>query len=556
MKIYEYIVRMKDQASDKLNRLANGFNQASSKSDRLAGSTNRLGSRLNQLGGNAANANTGFNQLNAQWSNSLSLGTMLTRVIGPAALGAALLFGATKASALSRELEQTNITFEVMMGSAKKAQSLIGEVTSLANVTPFTRNELLDSSKMMLNFGIAEAKILPNLKMLGDISGGNANKLHLMTLAFSQSAAAGRLMGQDLLQMINAGFNPLQTISEKTGLSMAVLKKKMEDGAISTKMVEAAFRDATSEGGRFFGMMDKQSQTIEGKMSTLSDKLIIIFTQVGENLNRQWSPLLDKIIKIIDKGDIGSSISAYNSQKGKQSELSTLLGAYKESKGTPLAAEYEKKILESFPELGTDFSSGASQKLSETKAENKLAALSKGRDNAYWDTSVTFNSILVKQKQIEKLQDELNTGRADEASPFEKMFGMDKLSDADINNRIEDIGKLGNEIKETQEEYQKFKDKPDAKNMLLMAMRGGVKSGAYDPLLNVDPTKSKKLKNGIDSITGGGKQNVNVTINLQSLVAEQNFNTTTVKEAVPEMERVVIEALTRVINSANYAAAQ
>ena len=58
---------------------------------------------------------------------------------------------------------------------------------------------------------------------------GNNEKFSSMTLAFAQMSAAGRLMGQDLNQMINAGFNPLQVISEKTGKSIAVLKKEMDD---------------------------------------------------------------------------------------------------------------------------------------------------------------------------------------------------------------------------------------------------------------------------------------------------------------------------------------
>ena len=78
------------------------------------------------------------------------------------------------------------------------------------------------------------------------------NKLSSLTLAFSQVQSTGRLMGQDLLQMIGQGFNPLQIISEKTGRSMADLKKDMENGAISADMVTEAFKIATSEGGRFF----------------------------------------------------------------------------------------------------------------------------------------------------------------------------------------------------------------------------------------------------------------------------------------------------------------
>lgn len=99
------------------------------------------------------------------------------------------------------------------------------------------------------------------MKQLGDISLGNSDRFQRLSLAFAQVSAAGKLTGQDLLQMVNAGFNPLQEISKKTGQSISDLKDQMADGAISTKMVEEAMKSATEEGGRFAGGMEKASKT-------------------------------------------------------------------------------------------------------------------------------------------------------------------------------------------------------------------------------------------------------------------------------------------------------
>ena len=93
--------------------------------------------------------------------------------------------------------------------------------------------------------------------------------MNSLTLAFSQMTASGRLMGQDLLQMINAGFNPLSEISRKTGKSIGVLKEEMEKGKISAEMVTQAFYSATQAGGQFHGMTEKMGQTAAGKWSTL-----------------------------------------------------------------------------------------------------------------------------------------------------------------------------------------------------------------------------------------------------------------------------------------------
>jgi hypothetical protein len=86
------------------------------------------------------------------------------------------------------------------------------------------------------------------------------------------------------LQLINGGFNPLQVMSEKTGKSMSQLKDEMSKGAISFEMVEQAFKDATGEGGLFFDMMEKQSNTLAGTISTLEGGVADLMRQFGEGM--------------------------------------------------------------------------------------------------------------------------------------------------------------------------------------------------------------------------------------------------------------------------------
>ena len=136
---------------------------------------------------------------------------------------------------------------------------------------------------------------MPDLKMLGDISMGNKEKLSSLTLAYSQIQATGRLMGQDLLQLVNAGFNPLQIISEKTGRSMANLKKDMEDGKIGADMVKKAFEAATGPGGRFFDMTNKIAATPFGKWEALKGQISGIATQLGTAMLPVASMVMDSL---------------------------------------------------------------------------------------------------------------------------------------------------------------------------------------------------------------------------------------------------------------------
>lgn len=232
----------------------------------------------------AANASTFYNRLRSQQQNFLateprftgffsrlrsSMGG-LTGGLAPLIGGLGIVAAFTGFARMGAELEQTRISFEVLTGSVQNGKKLLDELNAYANATPFSNKDLQENGKLLLSFGIAQDKILPTLQMIGDVSGGNAEKLGSMTLAFAQMTSAGKLQGQDLMQMINAGFNPLQEISRTTGQSMAYLKDQMQKGAISAGMVEDAFKTVTSEGGLFFGMMDKQSQTLGGKWSTLT----------------------------------------------------------------------------------------------------------------------------------------------------------------------------------------------------------------------------------------------------------------------------------------------
>jgi tape measure domain-containing protein len=225
-----------------------------------------------------------------------SLGTRLT--VGFSVPMALAGVGAVK---LAADLEQTKIAFEVMTGSAEKAGKMVENLQKMAAKTPYETGDLLDSAKTLMLFGVEAEKVQGMLQMLGDVASGSSEKLRALTLAFAQVQSTGRLTGQDLLQMVNAGFNPLQIISEKTGKSMADLKDAMSDGAISADMVTNAFKIATSEGGRFFGMMDKQSQTTLGKFSTFMDNAKLALTKLGEALLPFANKLIDALIPLTER---------------------------------------------------------------------------------------------------------------------------------------------------------------------------------------------------------------------------------------------------------------
>ena len=179
------------------------------------------------------------------------------------------------------EFQAADTAIQTLLGSKEKADALMSQVREFAKVSPLEFSDVTAATQMMLGFNIEAEKVPRYLQAIGDVSMGNTQKFNSMTLAFSQMSAAGKLMGQDLNQMINAGFNPLQIMSEKTGKSIATLKDEMSKGAISAEMVQQAFIDATSAGGRFYQMSENASKEINGQLSMMQDALDSVFNELG-----------------------------------------------------------------------------------------------------------------------------------------------------------------------------------------------------------------------------------------------------------------------------------
>jgi len=179
------------------------------------------------------------------------------------------------------EFQSIQTAIETMVGKDVAGQ-LIPQIKELAKISPLTMSDIVGAEKMMLGFNIQAEDTIKYMKAISDISMGESGKFNSLTLAFSQMSAAGKLMGQDLNQMINAGFNPLQQISEKTGKSIATLKEEMSKGAISAEMVQQAFIDATSAGGKFYNMSENASKTINGQLSMMQDAMDAAFNELGQ----------------------------------------------------------------------------------------------------------------------------------------------------------------------------------------------------------------------------------------------------------------------------------
>lgn len=180
------------------------------------------------------------------------------------------------------EIQALEVSFRTLLGSQQASAELMRQMKEFAAATPLQLGDLAKGAQTMLGFNVNPDEIMPMLKAIGDISMGDAQKFQALTLSFSQMQSVGKLMGQDLLQMINAGFSPLAVMADKTGKSIGELKEEMSAGAISADMVKQAFIDATSEGGQFYGMLSGQGDTVKGALAQLSGAFTDMFNGIGE----------------------------------------------------------------------------------------------------------------------------------------------------------------------------------------------------------------------------------------------------------------------------------
>ncbi len=230
-----------------------------------------------------------------------------------AALGrvgaAGLAIGAVKAIAdlgqaglkVAMAREQVQAQLEVLTGSEKAARKLIDATIELDAKSALSATQFQDSSKVLLGYGLSVSEVIPSLNKLSEISMGNNEKMQSLTLAFGQVRANGRLMGQEVLQMVNAGFNPLQEISRTTGESMVSLRARIEAGKVSFEEVSRAMDTATSAGGRFAGMNDKMAATTAVKLAKLDTAYQNFLNSIGREMQPGYNKALDATLFMIEE---------------------------------------------------------------------------------------------------------------------------------------------------------------------------------------------------------------------------------------------------------------
>lgn len=294
-------VQMNNAQAD-VNKTAKEIDNLGKESNDSAKQVDNLSKKMDDADGASKKLGDGFTVLKGTMAN------LASQAISKIVDGFKQLVGG--AVDYQKSMEYYTTSFTVMTGSADKAGETVKKLADIGATTPFDMPQLADATSLLMNFGFSADDAVDSMMMLGDISQGNADKLNSIARAYGKMNSAQKVSLEDINMMIDAGFNPLQEISEKTGESMKSLYDRISKGTMSVDEITESMKRSTSEGGKYFQSMDAQSQTLDGRLSTLSDT-------VNSKLGEALQPILQKaadewipnITNAIDNMDIDSVVS-------------------------------------------------------------------------------------------------------------------------------------------------------------------------------------------------------------------------------------------------------
>jgi tape measure domain-containing protein len=193
---------------------------------------------------------------------------------GPAIAAAGTAALALDAFKASMDMEDALTQFQVLMGDATKGTELFGKSKALAASTPFEFPEIANVTKSLIAFGFEAKNVINDVRMLGDVSSALDGKpIQEIAEIYGKAKVSGRIFAEDLNQFTGRGIPIIAELAKQFGVAESEVKKLVEAGKVGFPDIQKAFVSMTSEGGKFYGMMEKMSQTTSGKLSTLADEL-------------------------------------------------------------------------------------------------------------------------------------------------------------------------------------------------------------------------------------------------------------------------------------------
>ena len=229
-----------------------------------------------------------------------------------------MISGAVRLIQPFAQVENYTVQMEVFAGSTEAAAKAVEKLQQFAVSSPYSLEGVLNAATTMMKYGAETEHAVAMTKMLGDVAAGNSDKLRLLGLAVGQAEGLGRLRGQEHLQMVNAGFNPLtvaanelsrqelgpgvdeKTIKENAKKYTEKFQDAMRKGKLDAGIIEAALQIGTAKGGDYAGLSDKQAQTLTGLAAQIFETMDLAAIEIVKVFAKDLNDLMKTIKKYLD----------------------------------------------------------------------------------------------------------------------------------------------------------------------------------------------------------------------------------------------------------------
>lgn len=215
-----------------------------------------------------------------------SVRSIVASFAGLAGIGGAG-FGIGIGVQMAGEMEQAQISFEVLIGSAERARKTLSDLQQFAAATPFQQPELIAAGQSLLAFNTQAERVVPTLRMVGDVAAGINQPIGEIAEIFGKAKVQGRLFMEDINQLTGRGIPIIQELAKQFGVTESEVRNLVSSGQVSFANLEQAFASLTAEGGKFHGMMERQSGSLLGLWSTFKDNLGMKLMEIGQQISEE-----------------------------------------------------------------------------------------------------------------------------------------------------------------------------------------------------------------------------------------------------------------------------
>ena len=180
------------------------------------------------------------------------------------------------------EFQQLEISFKTMLGSGEQANELLAQLAQTAASTPFDLQGIASSAKNMLAYGFAADQVNETIVRLGNVAAGLSQPLGDIVYLYGSLRASGRVTNIDIRQFANRGIPIYEELAKVLGKSVSEINSLVSAGKVGFPEIEQAFQNMTNKGGKFYNLMQAQSESLTGQISNLQDNIDMMFNELGK----------------------------------------------------------------------------------------------------------------------------------------------------------------------------------------------------------------------------------------------------------------------------------